>query len=560
MTDSDWSLSAVLDIVTDAAPGREMLVWNDVRRTYAEVRDRTRRLAAFFRKQGLDARRERFELGRWECGQSPVAILLSNCPEYLEAMIGAYRARAVPFNVNHHYNAREVATLLDQVGAEAVVYHRRLAPLLAAASGAGAGAEGMDGAGAAAGRLLVDVDDGSGVAPLPGSIPFEAAIAAAADADLDQLPIPSPDDLYLVCTGGTTGRPKGVLWRQADVYVAAMGGFEGATATRISAIAASGRGGVWFAAPPLMHGAAQWTAFAALVLGATLVLHDDSAPFDARAILTVAERERVSLMSIVGDAYARPLVDELRARPYDLSAFARLATGGATTSAALKHTLLDLVPHLTVVDGYGASETGGMAFGSSTKDTETRKFTLSAGGAVLSSDRTRFLTPDEPEVGWTARVGRVPLGYLGDPARTEETFPVIDGVRVTVPGDRAHYEPDGSGRIVMLGRDAMVVNTGGEKVFVEEVEEALRLHPGILDALVVGRPSVRFGEEVVALVQPRPGVALSPSEVREYAARSVARFKAPRAVLLCDHIGRHPTGKADYTWAREAALGAEPAT
>ncbi|MDT3440310.1 AMP-binding protein [Pseudofrankia sp. BMG5.37] len=556
MTDSEWSLPAVLDVVTDAAPDREMLVWKDVRRTYAEVRDRTRRLAAFFQKRGLGARRERSELGRWECGQSPVAVLLSNCPEYLEAMIGAYRARAVPFNVNHHYNAREVAALLDQIGAEAVVYHRRLAPLLAA-SGLGGGA----GDGVPGGRLLVDVDDGSGVAPLPGSVPFEAAVAAAADADLDRLPTPSPDDLYLVCTGGTTGRPKGVLWRQADVYVAAMGGFESATASRIGAIAVTGRGGVWLAAPPLMHGAAQWTAFAALVLGATLVLHDDSAPFDARAILTAAERERVSLMSIVGDAYARPLVDELRARPYDLSAFARLATGGATTSAALKHALLDLLPHLTVVDGYGASETGGMAFGSSTKDAETRQFTLSAGGAVLSADRTSFLTPHEPdEVGWTARVGRVPLGYLGDPARTEETFPVIDGVRVTVPGDRARYEPDGSGRIVMLGRDAMVINTGGEKVFVEEVEEALRRHPGILDALVVGRPSERFGEEVVALVQPRPGVVLSPGEVREYAARSVARFKAPRAVLLCDRIGRHPTGKADYTWARQAALAAEPAT
>ncbi|ONH27169.1 AMP-binding protein [Pseudofrankia asymbiotica] len=579
MTDSEWSIPAVLDVVTGAAPDREMLVWNDVRRTYAEARDRTRGLAAFFQRRGLGAARERSELRRWERGQSPVGVLLSNCPEYLEAMIGAYRARAVPFNVNHHYNAREVAALLDQVGAEAVVYHRRLAPLLAAAGLAGGlgGPGGTDvqdgtgqspdgdrrgkgGGGAPGGRLLVDVDDGSGVAPLPGSIPFEAAVMEAADADLDRLPVPSPDDLYLVCTGGTTGRPKGVLWRQADVYVAAMGGLEGATAGRISAIAASGRGGVWFAAPPLMHGAAQWTAFAALALGATLVLHDDSVPFDARAILTVAEREQVNLMSIVGDAYARPLVDELRARPYDLSAFVRLATGGATTSAALKQTLLDLVPHLTIVDGYGASETGGMAFGSSAKDTGTRQFTLSAGGAVLSADRTRFLRPDDPEVGWTARIGRVPLGYLGDPARTEETFPVIDGVRVTVPGDRAHYEPDGSGRIVMLGRDAMVVNTGGEKVFVEEVEEALRLHPGILDALVVGRPSERFGEEVVALVQLRPGVVLSPGEVREHTARSVARFKAPRAVLLCDRIGRHPTGKADYTWARQAALAAEPAT
>jgi fatty-acyl-CoA synthase len=552
---TEWSLPALLDVVTAAAPGREMLVWKDARRTYSEVRDRTRRLAAFFGRHGLRAHRERAELERWECGQSPVAILLSNCPEYVETMIGAYRARAVPFNVNHHYNGREIATLLDQVGAEAVVYHRRLGPLLAEAAR-------LDG------RVLVHVDDGSDVAPLPGSVRYEQALAEAGDDDLAALPVPSPDDLYLVCTGGTTGQPKGVLWRHADVYVAAMGGFEGATAGRIAALVAvpggpddpRSRGGVWFAAPPLMHGAAQWTAFAGLALGVTLVLHDDGAPFDAREILTVAARERVTMMTVVGDAYARPLVDELRARPYDLSAFRSLGTGGATTSAALKHALLDLLPHITVVDGYGASETGGMAFGASRKNAETRQFTLSPGGGVLSADRSRLLQPDEDEVGWTVRVGRVPLGYLGDPARTEATFPVVDGQRITVPGDRAHYDADGSGRIVMLGRDAMVVNTGGEKVFVEEVEEALRHHPDIVDALVVGRPSDRFGQEVVALVQLRPGAVLSPGEVRAYAARTVARFKAPRAVLLCEAIGRHATGKADYTWARQAALGAVPAT
>ncbi|WP_045875489.1 AMP-binding protein [Pseudofrankia sp. DC12] len=552
---ADWSLPALLDVITAAAPDREMLVWGDVRRTYAEVRGRTRRLGAFLARAGLGARRERAGLERWECGQSPVAVLLSNCPEYVEAMIGAYRARAVPFNVNHHYNSHEIGALLAAVGAEAVVYHRRLGPLLAAATPLG-------------GRLLLDVDDGSGVAPLPASTPYEQALAAVSDAEADALPAPSPDDLYLVCTGGTTGKPKGVLWRQGDVYVAAMGGFEGATAERVAALVAvpggpagaRSRGGAWFAVPPLMHSAAQWTAFAGLALGVTLVLHDDSTPFDPGAVLAVAARERVTMMTIVGDAYARPLVEKLRASTYELSALTSLSTGGATTSAALKQALLELLPHLTIVDGYGASETGGMAFGASTKNAQTRQFTLGPGGAVLSADRSRFLRTDEDEIGWTARVGRVPLGYLNDSERTEQTFPIVDGRRITVPGDRARYDPDGSGKIVMLGRDAMVVNTGGEKVFVEEVEEALRRHPDILDALVVGRPSERFGEEVVALVQPRPGASLSPSEVREYASRTVARFKAPRAVLLCGTIGRHATGKADYTWARTAALEAVPAT
>jgi acyl-CoA synthetase (AMP-forming)/AMP-acid ligase II len=539
---NEWSLPAVLDVVTEAAPDREMLVWTTVRRTFAEVHLRTRHLAAFLRGHGLGARRERQELERWECGQSPVAIVLSNCPEYLETMIGAYRARAVPFNVNHHYTPREVAALIDQIGAEAVVYHRRLAPLLADVH--------LDG------RVLLDVDDGSGVAPLDGSTPFESAIASATA--VDELPAPSPDDLYMVCTGGTTGAPKGVLWRQADVYVAAMGGIEGATRETIAAIAQAGAG-VWFAAPPLMHGASQWTAFAALHNGGTVVLHDDTKAFDARTILEIAQRERVNMMTIVGDAYARPLVDELRTNAYDLSALARLGTGGATTSAALKHALLELVPHLTIIDGYGASETGGMAYGASTKDDETREFALSDGAAMLAADRSRFLEPgdvdpDDPEIGWTARVGRIPLGYLDDPVKTEQTFPIIAGQRVTVPGDRAMYAPDG--RIVMLGRDSMVINTGGEKVFVEEVEEALRRHGDIVDALVVGRPNERFGEEVVALVQVRTGAQLSPADIREFAATSIARFKAPRAVLLCERIGRHPSGKADYSWARRAALDA----
>src|SRR5262249_14408917 len=218
---ADWSIPAAIDAVTAAVPDREMLVWTTVRRTYAEVQGRTRALAAHFRARGLGARRERDELARWECGQSPIAIVLSNCPEYVETMLAAFRARAVPFNVNHHYNAREIRPLLEQIGAEAIVSPRRLGPLLAEA--------GVDD------RLLVDVDDGSGIAPRPGSVEYETAIRDATG--LDALPEPSPDDLYLVCTGGTTGRPKGVIWRQADAYVGAMGGAEGATLESIAAIA-----------------------------------------------------------------------------------------------------------------------------------------------------------------------------------------------------------------------------------------------------------------------------------------------------------------------------------
>ena len=345
-----------------------------------------------------------------------------------------------------------------------------------------------------------------------------------------------------------------MLWRQADIYVSAMAGSEDATAESIAEAAAASRGSGWYAVPPLMHAAAQWTAFSGLHNGGTVVLHDDSQPFDARLILEVAAREHVGMMSIVGDAYAGPLVDELRRRPYDLGSLRILGTGGAATGEQHKEALLDLLPQLTIVDGYGASETGGMAFGARSRATRPDGFTPGSGADVVSEDRSRFLAPGDDEIGWTARRGRVPLGYLGDAERTEATFPIIDGERVAIPGDRAQRLADGS--IRMLGRDAMVVNTGGEKVFVEEVEEVLRRHPDVADALAVGRPSERFGQEVVAVVAPKEGATLDPGDLREFVATDIARFKAPRAVVVCAAIQRHANGKADYRWAQEVATTA----
>lgn len=536
----EWTLPAAQAAIASAVPQRDMLVRGDVRRSFGEVLRRTAGLAGFLAGRGLGAHRERGELARWECGQSTVGLVMHNRCEYLEAMLAGYRARAVPFNVNHNYTPGELRALLDMVATEAVVYERRLGPLLAEAL---------------AGRdpLLIDVDDGSGTAALPGSTPYEEAVAHP---EVDAAVEPSPDDLYMVCTGGTTGAPKAVLWRQADIFVSGMGGSESATEESLAKTAAAGMG-PWFAAPPLMHAAAQWTAFAGMHLGATVVLHDDSTRFDAGAILDVAEREQVAVMSIVGDAYARPIIEELRRAPRDLSSLQRLATGGAFTSDECKEALLELLPGVTIVDGYGASETGGMAYGARTRAASAPGFSPAAGALVLSADRSRVLAPGDDEIGWTARSGRVPLGYLGDAERTEATFPVVDGRRFAVPGDRATLDPDGTIRI--LGRDSMVVNTGGEKVFVEEVEKALLRHPAVADALVVGRRSERFGQEVVAIVQLRGGSeGVSPAELREFTTKSIARFKAPRAIAFCDAIGRHPTGKPDYQWARALAESATP--
>ena len=279
-----------------------------------------------------------------------------------------------------------------------------------------------------------------------------------------------------------------MLWRQADIYVSAMAGVEGATAESIGAEAEAGAMGPWYAVPPLMHAAAQWTAYSGLHRGCTVLVHDDSRPFDPGVVLALIQRERAFMMSIVGDAYLRPLVDELRTGQYDVSSLVMIGTGGAATSDHLKEALLDLVPDLTIVDGYGASETGGMAFGARTRSAQPEGFSPGPGATVVSADRTRVLEPGEEEVGWTARRGRVPLGYLGDPEGTEATFPIIDGERVAIPGDRAQCLADGS--IRMLGRDSMVVNTGGEKVYVEEVEAVL-LDPSGCHRCPRRRPALR---------------------------------------------------------------------
>jgi fatty-acyl-CoA synthase len=532
----------VADIVAATVPDRDMVVCGSVRRTFAEVGDRSRSLAAFLLAHDVGLRIARDGLERWESGQDPVALVLHNSAEYIEAMFGAFRARAVPFNVNQHYRPREVKALFGDVGVRAVVYHRLYGPLLETVL-----EDQSD-------VVLVDVDDGSRVPPLPGSVAFEEAVRTSV---VDQLPDCSPDDLYLVCTGGTTGRPKAVLWRQADVYISAMAGVEGATPESIAELVTSGAApsGPWYPVAPLMHAAAQWTAFSGLNQGATVVLHEDVGPFDPQGVLELAQREQVALMSIVGDAYAGPLVNEMRRRDYDLSSLLVLGTGGAATNERHKEALVEMLPHLMIRDGYGSSETGGMAYGARTKKGGKPGFDPSPGATVVSADRSRFLESGDREVGWTARRGRVPLGYLGDRVRTEETFPIVDGQRIAIPGDRARFVENG--RILVLGRDALVVNTGGEKVFVEEVEDVLRRHPDVNDALVVGRPSERFGQEVVAVVAAREGVDLDAAALREFAAVDIARFKAPRAVAVVDRIQRHANGKPDYVWAQEVALSAQ---
>jgi 3-oxocholest-4-en-26-oate---CoA ligase len=537
-TAREWSLAEVHDVVSAAVPDREMVVWGDVRRTFDEVRRRSGAWAGFLHTQGFGTHRERAELQPWECGQDRIAVLAHNCPEHVEALLGCWKARTVPCNVNYQYTEQEIADLLRMLGARGAIYERALGPKLRDV------VDDLD--------LLVEIDDGSTTASRPGSIAYESLVREPAytDPGLDA----SPDDLHVACTGGTTGRPKAVLWRQGDLFVAAMGGDLDLDADGLRARAVAGAGS-WFPTSPLMHVAAQWTTFLAANMGATVVFHDDRARFDPATILGTAAREHVNMMTIVGDAYARPLVEELQQHDYDLSALAVIGTGGAPTGQTLKLGLMQALPHITVRDGYGASEIGVMASGVAAKDTDgAQPFTLGPSARILDADRGRFLDPAEDEIGWMARSGHVPLGYLDDEAATRATYPVVDGVRLAVPGDRACFTADG--QVLLLGRDSLVVNTGGEKVFVEEVEDVLKQHDAVVDALVAGRPHERFGQEVVAIVQLDGGTAPTGTELRDWCCGHLARYKAPRAFVFVETVRRHASGKADYRWAREQAAAA----
>jgi 3-oxocholest-4-en-26-oate---CoA ligase len=533
---SEWTLGAVLDAIADAVPDRLMTVCGERRSTYAQVADHTRLLANFLAGKGFGVHRERESLQRWECGQDRVALIMHN-DLYPDVLLGCLKARVVPVNVNHQYTPTEVHELLDYLKPRGVIYHRSL------------GAKFADVLSAVRADLLISVDDGSSAPELPGATTLNDALGQG---DTDTGIEPSPDDVLMICTGGTTGRPKGVMWRQGDTYVVSMNGADHSSAAEIHEKVRH-CGPPWFAVSPLMHAAGLWTTLAAVLSGQTVVLYDNRAAFDARTVLETAEREQVGLMTMVGDAYAGPLVAELRRRPYNLSSLSAVASGGATTNPKHQRALLELLPNITMVNGYGSSETGNVGFGRSRRDDHKDTFELRAGASVVAADLHRFLRPGDPEIGWVAREGRIPLGYFDDPEATCKTFPEIDGRRVVISGDRGRLAADGT--LELFGRDSLVVNTGGEKVFVEEVEQVLRAHPGVADALVVGRPSERWGEEVVALVAVHDQADVTREELHASCAARLAGFKVPKEFLFTDQIRRLGNGKADYRWAKRVSDG-----
>jgi acyl-CoA synthetase (AMP-forming)/AMP-acid ligase II len=303
-----------------------------------------------------------------------------------------------------------------------------------------------------------------------------------------------------------------------------------------------------------MHGAAQWAAFMMMTSGATIVLPSIVEKLDPDDFLSTVEREKCISFSIVGDAFARPLLDQMNKKKYDLSGVLVVGSGGAPLSASHKREFLEHIPNATVIDAIGSSETGAQASNSASRSggVSTGDFKPGAGSCVVSEDLERVLDPSNTEeLGWFAQTGYVPLGYFRDAEKTARTFPVIEGVRYSVPGDRARYREDGT--IEVLGRDSVTINSGGEKIFAEEVEAALKQHPDVYDTVVAGRPSERWGQEVVAVVRLREGSHVSAEELIEEAKKHIARYKLPKAIVFRDQIQRSPSGKADYRWAREQA-------
>jgi fatty-acyl-CoA synthase len=523
VSDRTYNLADLFEIVADTVPDRLALVAGAERRTYRELDERATRVAHALAARGVTA------------GEH-VAILSYNRVEWIETMIACFKLSAVPINVNFRYVADELRYVLDNADVVAVVHEPEFAPVLDAV------AKDLS-------KLRARLEIGDEYERALTRAPAERTFAPR-----------SSDDLYVLYTGGTTGMPKGVVWRHEDIFFAALGGggFGMNPITSPDEIATRTLPEEYRMMPlvtaPMMHGGGQWMAFITFFGGGTMVLYCGR-HFDPDAVWRVVERERCNQLMVVGDAIARPLADALGkpAADYDVSSVMVVGSGGAILSESVREQLAKQLPGVGIWDGFGTSETG--AGGQVTDAFTGRGPTLAPNEtlAVLDED-LRPVEPGSGVVGRLARRGHIPLAYYNDPAKTAATF-IVDagGTRWSLPGDMATVEPDG--RIVFLGRGSGCINTGGEKVFPEEVEAALKTHPAVFDAVVVGVPDERYVERVAAVVHARPGKAPTLEELQAHCRTAIAGYKMPRSLRLVDEITRTPVGKPDYRWAKRVAGG-----
>jgi fatty-acyl-CoA synthase len=528
MDTRQFNLADLFEVVVDTVPDRLALVAGPARLTYRQLDERANRFAHHLEASGVPT-------------GAHVGILARNRAEWAETMIGCYKARTVPVNLNFRYVAPELTYVIDNADLCVLVFERDLAPLVA---------ESVAASGDRPDLRLVVIEDGTG-RDLSGvdALDYEAALSGASP-DRDFAPR-SPDDIYVLYTGGTTGMPKGVLWRQEDIFFAAMGGGGWGAEPIRRAEELSARINpddaarvVMLVVGPLMHGNAQWVMWNAFMMGATSVLYTEHR-YDPDLLWRIIGEEGVVSIGLVGDAMARPLADALAsAEPgtYDTSSLVVVGSGGAMLSAAVKDELQKLLPDVIIMDRFGSSESG--AQGAVEDAAGGPRFVMTADTSVLDDDLVP-LTPGDGRTGRLARTGRIPVGYYKDEAKTAATFPVdANGVRWSVPGDLASVDADGT--IVLHGRGSASINSGGEKIFPEEVEAAVKSHPDVFDAIVVGLPDERFGERVAVVVHPRRDrPAPSLEDLQHHCRTQVAGYKLPRQILIVESIPLTAAGKPD---------------
>ncbi len=521
-----WNFAAVWDGIAQIVPDRDALVCGSRHVTWAQLSDRASRLAWHLQTEAHAQPGDK------------IAIDLTNRPEYLETFYAALKLGCVPVNVNFRYQATELHYLLDNSDAKAVVHGPEFTKVVKAAA-----------------KqipkpwrpLLLETGD-----------PYERAVASAAPAREWTPRPPDGDDLIFLYTGGTTGMPKGVMWRNDDLYVALwVSAHPGSPEPPdpFAAARAGKRAATLLPAAPLMHGTGLFAAVSALAGSGTVVLIDRQG-LDAELIWDTVERDGVQVLTIVGDVFARPLLDALHDAPdrWDLTSLRAITSSGVVFSPAVKQSLLTHLPQVTIVDSLGASEgLGPRSSASATDETiSPARFTVNDRIRVVNEDTGRDVEPGSDEVGLVAMGGRIPLGYYKDPQKTAATFKVLDGRRYSVPGDYATVDADGT--VKLLGRGSACINTGGEKVYPEEVEAELRKHASVFDCVVVGVPHPRFGEQVIALVQVVDDHYLDEAEMAAWCRARLAGYKTPRRFLFVDSLGRSAAGKAHHNELRALAV------
>jgi len=530
----EFNLADLFENAVDHFGEREYLVCDGKRRTYAEMEARANRLAHHLAAQGI---------GRGD----HVGIYALNSVEWVETLWAVFKLRAVWININYRYVEDELRYLFDNADLKALVYARQYAPRVA---------DVVDAMPLLEHHVVIEDGSDEDLGAL-GSVDYEQAIAAASPVrDFEPR---SADDRYILYTGGTTGMPKGVVWRHEDVFMALGGGIDPMTnerAARPEVMAEKGLAGgpmTYLPIAPLMHGATQWAVMGQSFIGNRLVL---MGRFDAAQVWDLVAREKVDALMITGDAMGRPLIEALDAEPgrWDTSSFFLLTSSAATFSPAVKDVFFKNFPNLIMVDAVGSSEGGNNGLVMVQKGATEMKGgpTVSKlGNTVVIDENGRPVEPGSGQIGKLARAGDIPLEYYKDPAKTAETFVVYDGVRHAVPGDFALVEADG--RITLLGRGSVSINSGGEKIFPEEVESAVKSHPDIFDCTVVGVADARWGQRVAAVVAPRPGVQPTLDAIQQHCRTRIAGYKVPRELHFVAEIVRSPSGKPDYRWAKSVA-------